>query len=142
MQHFAKTTNKIRLHIGSINDYGDEEKSGWNEIATCFFYLQIIDGQIENIIKKIQMINNSDEVDDKYRSGFKFIELYLLGSENPVSCDKRGNSLIAIPADTVLYALKYDNSKEPYYRFALAIELIESIMKNMKEEIHCIFYMD
>jgi hypothetical protein len=131
---------ETRLHIGTTNDYGSGDKCGWHEIATIDL-CKVAYEEMGELINRVRNAGRAEEIEEKYKGGFKFVEMYQLGSDEPITEDQYGDALVAVPAAAVLYAMKHDNSKEPYRRFPPAIALLESIVENFdKDEIYCILY--
>lgn len=131
---------ETRLHIGTTNDYGSGDKCGWHEIATIDLCKVACD-EMGELINRVRNASKSEEIEEQYKGGFKFVEMYQLGSDDPITEDLYGDALVAVPAQAVLYAMKHDNSKDPYRRFPPAIALLESIVENFdKDEIYCILY--
>jgi len=131
---------ETRLHIGMINDYGSGDKCGWNEIATIDL-CKVAYHEMGNLIQRVRDLSNPQKVDENYIGGFKFTEIYVRGREEAVCDDSYGDALVAVPAEAVLYAMRHDNSKEPYRRYPPAIALLQSIVDNFgKDEIYCILY--
>ena len=131
---------EIRLHIGMANDYGSGDKYGWHEIATIDL-CKVACYEMGELINRVRNATKSEEIEEQYKGGFKFVEMYQLGSDDPITVDLYGDALVAVPAQAVLYAMKHDNSKEPYRRFPPAIALLESIIENFeRDEIYCILY--
>jgi len=122
------------------NNYGSGDKCGWHEIATIDLCKVACD-EMGELINRVRNASKSEEIEEQYKGGFKFVEMYQLGADVPITEDLYGDALVAVPAQSVLYAMKHDNSKEPYRRFPPAILLLESIVENFdKDEIYCILY--
>jgi len=129
---------ETRLHIGMANDYGSGDKYGWHEIATIDLCKVACD-EMGELIERIRSVSKPGKIEEEYKGGFKFVEMYR--GDVAITEDSYGDALVAVPAEAVLYAMKHDNSKEPYRRFPPAIALLESIIENFnRDEIYCILY--
>lgn len=129
---------ETRLHIGMVNDYGSNDKKGWHEIATINLS-KVAHDEMGELIERIRSVSKPGKIEEEYKGGFKFVEMYH--GDEAITEDSYGDDLVAVPAEAVLYAMKHDNSKEPYRRFPPAIALLESIIQNFeKDEIYCILY--
>lgn len=73
-------------------------------------------------------------------NGFLYVKMNISGQEEPVEEDLYGNKLVLVPAERVLYAMRLDNSKEPYRRFPPAIALLETLTEYFKEPLYCVLY--
>lgn len=145
---------ETKLYIGTVNTFG--MKPYFMEIASidlCKVAYNEMGELIEKTKKaldpetsKLSAIKN--EVGDNsevflpiLESSFIQLELAVPGKEDATPEDAYGDKLIAVPAEAVLYAMRMDNSKEPYRRFPPAIALLQSIIDNFgKEQIYCVLY--
>jgi hypothetical protein len=68
-------------------------------------------------------------------------KVYFYEGDNEIITDKYGKQLFAIPPAKVLKKMQQENKKEYYRRYAAAIPMLKSLMKDFKSEnLTCILY--
>lgn len=148
---------ETRLHIGYAINMNSSENFYFSEVATIDLAKVSSDnssfGQLISLVRSasnsdsFKMVSVKNEMGDNSESYHKFLtesfkktELYVKGNGSVCTVDSYGDSLILVPGDVVLRALKESHEGRPYRRYPPAIALLESIINEFHENIYCVLY--